>query len=387
MKNPNSNTLIFYCSWGVIDTPSGYLIDPLHNLYITEAKKHFDKVVLVSNATVGDTEDKVAISSDVEVFTLPVFSSYLSAIRKVGGFNRVIRDVSYKYPGSRYYLRSPEPFSWLFHFYNKKKSKLIYHFMSNPLEAILNRKHSALISRCIKYCMYMPELMFTTYIAKKNHVSCNGELLKRNLSNYLPKNTVILNESTLRCEDFVSEMSINKRDSSEPINMLYVGYLREAKGVDNLIDALVLLHDAGVDFIFNIVGSGPMENLLRSTVTSKGMGEKIKFLGYISDRDNLLDIYSASHLFVFPSLSEGSPRVVIEAMSRGVAVIATDVGNTRELLKGNGLCIKPNDVNAILDAMIFYSKHESNRYSDARKALEHSRNLTIENFFINFKKI
>ncbi|WP_155486568.1 glycosyltransferase family 4 protein, partial [Vibrio campbellii] len=63
--------------------------------------------------------------------------------------------------------------------------------------------------------------------------------------------------------------------------------------------------------------------------------------------------YRRSDIFVFPSLSEGSPRVVVEAMAHGLPVIATDTGNTKYLLENDrGICVPSSNSDALTNAIL-----------------------------------
>jgi len=65
------------------------------------------------------------------------------------------------------------------------------------------------------------------------------------------------------------------------------------------------------------------------------LDKNVAFLGYIDDREKILSYFRKSDIFIFPSLSEGIPRVILEAMSQGVVCVSTPVGTLPYFFKHN----------------------------------------------------
>ena len=86
------------------------------------------------------------------------------------------------------------------------------------------------------------------------------------------------------------------------------------------------LRDAGIPFHFHLIGDGEMYEDVKTFLEKEKLVEKVVMHGHIDDKEEMNRILRKSDLFFFPSLSEGSPRVVIEAMSQGVPVLSTPVG-------------------------------------------------------------
>jgi glycosyltransferase involved in cell wall biosynthesis len=90
--------------------------------------------------------------------------------------------------------------------------------------------------------------------------------------------------------------------------------------------------------------------MLEELCRTSGLSDRVLFLGY---RKDIADYYQAIDLLVQPSFSEGSPNTVLEAMSFGVAVLATAVGGVPEIIQGgNGMLVPPNDPDALAGKMI-----------------------------------
>ncbi len=112
--------------------------------------------------------------------------------------------------------------------------------------------------------------------------------------------------------------------------VLFVGALRKIKGVDYLIEAAKYFVDSNTD-LFMVGRDDGMRKSLEKRAQELEISDGIKFTGPVNHEDIPLWI-SASDILVLPSLSEGRPNVVLEALSCEVPVIATDVGGIPELV-------------------------------------------------------
>lgn len=128
--------------------------------------------------------------------------------------------------------------------------------------------------------------------------------------------------------------------------VLTIARLTEQKGIRHLLDAAVRVPHAE----FWIVGEGPDRAALRSYAAQLQIADRVKFLGQSTDVAPLL---WQADLFVLPSLFEGLPVSILEAMAAGVPVIATQVGGTPEEIGSceTGLLVPPGDPAALADAI------------------------------------
>lgn len=124
--------------------------------------------------------------------------------------------------------------------------------------------------------------------------------------------------------------------------IIFVGRLIFNKGPQFLVDVIpeVLKHQPAARF--EIVGDGPLRRKLEARVRNQGLNDHIRFLGQRDDVERLL---AEADIFARPSLLEGMPLTVLEAMACGLPVIATPVGGTTELVKDgvNGYLVEPGD--------------------------------------------
>jgi len=131
----------------------------------------------------------------------------------------------------------------------------------------------------------------------------------------------------------------------DAIVITFVGRLIYAKAVQDLIAVFPRIKEAAPNARLLIVGDGPYRATLENLAHQAACGRDILFLGQ-KNQAELVYILSATDIFVNPSYSEGLPTSVMEAASVGVAVIATDVGGTGEIVRNyeTGMVVKAGDI-------------------------------------------
>ncbi len=138
--------------------------------------------------------------------------------------------------------------------------------------------------------------------------------------------------------------------SNDAIVIGVVGRLSHEKGQGILIEALARLKDQNV--LALLIGEGPDEPELKRRVGELGLNGRVRFMGY---RNDMTAIYAGMDLAVIPSLSEGIPNVALEAMGRGIPLIASAVGGLPEMVTDHksGLLVPSGDADALARAIRF----------------------------------
>ncbi|MDP2641674.1 MAG: glycosyltransferase family 4 protein [bacterium] len=113
------------------------------------------------------------------------------------------------------------------------------------------------------------------------------------------------------------------------VTLVTTSRLVEKNAVGDIIEAFKFLPD---NVSLEVLGAGPLEEVLRSKVKSLNLGNRVEFLGNIPHYD-IPKYLNAADIFVRPSLSEGMGNSFIEAMAAGLPVIATPVGGIPDFLK------------------------------------------------------
>jgi glycosyltransferase involved in cell wall biosynthesis len=126
-----------------------------------------------------------------------------------------------------------------------------------------------------------------------------------------------------------------------PLRVLTIARLHPQKGLDDLIRAAARVPDA----LFSIAGDGPERHALEECARRLRVADRVSFLGF---REDVADLLDACDVFVLPSLFEGFPLVLLEAMAREKPIIATAVPGIEEVLQdGAGITIPPRDPDAL----------------------------------------
>lgn len=129
-----------------------------------------------------------------------------------------------------------------------------------------------------------------------------------------------------------------------------VGRLSSEKGQRYLLEAFARIsNDFSLSYLV-IVGDGPQRHNLERLAQKLGLSKRSFFTGY---REDAKDIISAMDIFVLPSLTEGTPMALLEAMAQAKPVIATNVGGIPALIENNktGILIPAKNIQAIATAL------------------------------------
>jgi glycosyltransferase involved in cell wall biosynthesis len=137
---------------------------------------------------------------------------------------------------------------------------------------------------------------------------------------------------------------------------VFAGRLTPEKDVATLLHATATLAMRAPGFRLAIAGSGPCEQELKALAASLQLGNIVEFLGEVHDVPALL---RRASLFVLPSITEGLPLTVLEAMACGLPVVATSVGGTPEAISQGktGLLVPSGDADALASAMLRIHSH------------------------------
>jgi len=173
----------------------------------------------------------------------------------------------------------------------------------------------------------------------------------------------------------------------------YVGRLSEEKGVGHLIEAIALLNKSGIPAKLLIIGEGPQRIELADRVKRANLEEKVFFTGFQDDVECWL---SAMDVFTLPSLTEGTPVSLLEAMACGIPVVATAVGGVPQVIDSgkNGVLVSPGNPQDIKEAVQLLYKSEKLRNGlsgEAQKTINSQYNIEewtrrIESEYLKLEK-
>ncbi len=171
---------------------------------------------------------------------------------------------------------------------------------------------------------------------------------------------------------------LNKNTKGEEIVIGTVGRMSAEKGYGYLLEAFAEVAKVHPKARLLFVGDGPLKENLKSKVSSLKIEDKVDFAGFQSD---VRPFYEKMDIFVSSSLLEHFPVAVLEAMACGKAIVATDVGGTKDLIKNSqtGLLINKASVKELGNALFTLIKDAALRNSlgeNARAFVENKYSLS-----------
>lgn len=220
--------------------------------------------------------------------------------------------------------------------------------LNNDNVKIIARHGLQLIRKKLKY-----KLFFTKLI---DGIITNSETIKNEYDSYnwFSKNfvKVIYNGVDIPKNDEVEDVDLHELLSlkEDTITFLSAGRLAKQKGYDTLIKVAELAKSSNKNWHFIVIGKGKLEQALKKDVLERGVESFITFLGF---QKNVLSYMKSADFFVLPSLYEGMPNAVLEAMSIGKCCITTNVNGNKELIsdKINGILVEPNNFQQLYNAI------------------------------------
>lgn len=185
-------------------------------------------------------------------------------------------------------------------------------------------------------------------VCKKACIEANGVsyVTKSTLQKKYPCRAIIENESINFFTESISNVDIVESffykdrhyDSyklKERTNILHISNyitLNSSKGHLETISILKALLNKGVNAYLTFVGDGDGIEELQKIIFINNLEDRVSFLGRITSRDDYRNVLLKNDIFVFPSHSEGLPRVVLEAMSTGMVCVTSNVDGIPEIV-------------------------------------------------------
>lgn len=180
-------------------------------------------------------------------------------------------------------------------------------------------------------------LLFNSLVSADQARKCRGLLSPRRIE--FVRNGVEL--------DRVPSVVGRVKTDTEAFHIVGIGSLNPKKRWDRLILAVESLIKQGRCVRLTLVGSGKGREALESLVKSRGLPNPIQFIGRVASS---CEVLADADLLVHTADFEGSPNVIMEAMAAGVAVVATDAGDARNLIEHGktGFVVCRNDAKALV---------------------------------------
>lgn len=173
---------------------------------------------------------------------------------------------------------------------------------------------------------------------------------------------------------------VTPRCTGERLRILAVGRLQAVKNQRLLIRALARLRAEDPRWELCILGEGPKRAELEGLAEELGLRAHVYLPGGVSHGPDLWRAYDEADVFAHPSLSEGTPKVVLEAMARGCPVVASEVGGIPSAVEDGvrGILVPPEDLERLVAALNRMARDEVFRSACQDAAWAFAKQNTLE---------
>jgi len=272
----------------------------------------------------------------------------------------------------------PIPQAWLttpIALVNKAKSVIVVESAfwrvpkGSPFRARVREWLSEILNR---YCVNCADLsIFTQPEYKKTLLTKDGS------RGHIINASWIDDQYILSHDDAVRSWA-RKISSRSRLNVVYVGKLVEAKGVAVLLDAMKKLDHDGVPVHLDILGEGELLQDCQDEANAVTNSVRIRLLGTLPYGPELFVRLRDYHAVVAPILTDEQPRIVYDAFSQAVPVLASDTDGLRSCINDGvtGLLLKRNDSTALADRLSWSRQNPEQLETMGLKAVEVARRHT-----------
>ena len=172
----------------------------------------------------------------------------------------------------------------------------------------------------------------------------------------------------------IVDFPIVESESYEKPTISCVARLVEYKRVEDLIRAVDIIKKSVPDIQCKIIGTGPLEDDLKSLTRELNLEDNVEFLGFVEKHEDVMKVVNSSQIFCLPSIVEGFGIVVIEALSLRTPFVAAESPPVVEASgKKGGLFFKPKDYRGLSECILkllsdkkLYEKLQEEGYSQSK---------------------
>lgn len=189
-------------------------------------------------------------------------------------------------------------------------------------------------------------------------------------------------------DETVNPLQQYRQQPGDPVIIGSISTLIEQKGLPVLLEAAAILCQRRVPCVFVIAGDGPLRKMLEEKSQQLHLTDMVHFLGWVPNAAN--NILPYLDIFCQSSLWEANSIVLLEAMSVGLPIVTTDVGESRRVIVNgqNGLIVPPRNPEALAEALMLMVTHKNLREKMGRSARqEFLGKFTIDRMASRYQQI
>lgn len=344
--------------------------------------KHFEKVCVCTRVVHGPPPapfDAPLNAPNLELIPQPFWGTTAGSLIHLFGIARAYMRTCRR--ADVLFVRGGCPYTAVLYFCAAIFRRPICHWVvSDPVTLLRTHNRRGLVRDTFALLYALQDRLFTRLgrWVTNGTLICNGREVAR--AHASPR-TVEIVSSTIRESDFFSR---NDTCQGPVVRILFVGFLRPEKGIEYLLEAVSQLK-TDVPWVLEIVGPRQFPDYcekLDEIAAALGIRERIRWEGYVPNGKPLFDRMRAADLLVLPTLSEGTPHVLVEARANGLPCISTTVGGVPTTVTDDydALLVPPKDARALARAIERVIGDGELRRAMIRNGLMAARKQTLDRF-------
>jgi glycosyltransferase involved in cell wall biosynthesis len=264
--------------------------------------------------------------------------------------------------------------------------KYIYFFIGKYIfkKKIIYHIHSGTFDFHYVNGSYFYRKMCESLIRKSDSVFVLSQVWKKIIiSLFSPQNIAIIN-NVIENNNYLKDYSKRK----EKIHILFLGRIGPNKGIYDLLQTIYLNKSKFKEYIQLYVGGDGEIEYLKNQINLLELSGCVEYIGWVADskKNHFLEI---SDILILPSYNEGLPISILEAMSYGMPIIASNVGGIPEVVTNmwNGRIVTPGNIDQIYDAIEFYIKNPDKIANHGKNSLSKIQEFYPESVFPKLENI
>lgn len=344
--------------------------------------KHFERVCVCTRVVHGSPPapfDAPLNAPNLELIAQPFWGTSAESLIHLFGIARAYMRTCRR--ADVLFVRAGCPYTAVLYFCAAICRKPICHWIvSDPVTLLRTHIRRGRVSDTLAW-LYALQDRHLTRLGRwitNGALICNGRELAR--AHASPR-TIEIVSSTIRDSEFFPR---NDTCQGPVVRILFAGFLRPEKGIEYLLDAVSQLK-ADVPWELEIIGPRQFHDYckkLDEKATALGIRDRIRWEGYMPNGKPLFDRMRAADLLVLPTLSEGTPHVLVEARANGLPCISTTVGGVPTTVTDgyDALLVPAKNARALARAMERVIGDGEFRRAMIRNGLMTARKQTLDRF-------
>jgi glycosyltransferase involved in cell wall biosynthesis len=347
-----------------------------------ELSKHYEKVCVCARVVCGSPPapfDPPLDAPNLELIAQPFWNTTVGSLPYFFGIARAYLRICRR--ADVLFIRGMCPYTLVLYFCAFVFRKPICHWIvGDPVTLLRTSTRKGFVLDAFALFYAIQDRLSTRFGRWLTNAAliCNGRELA--CAHSSPR-TVKIVSSTIRESEFFPRTDTCQ---GPVVRILFVGYVRPEKGIEYLLEALSKI-EGHLPWELEIVGPREFPGYcekLDGIAAARGIGDRIRWTGYVPNGMPLFDRMRAADLFVLPTLSEGTPHVLVEARANGLPCISTIVGGVPTVVTHgyDALLVPPKDAQALARAIERVIRDGELRRALIRNGLLAARKQTLDRF-------